>query len=88
VFRLGPALLLPLIILWGEACHRIGSGEAYDWWRGYPIYAASVGAAIWHLALVVKEKDWFHYTMYALAHLPILLFTSFMYLIYATRAPL
>ena len=88
VFRVGPILLLPLIILWGEVCFRIGSSEAYDWWRTYPIYAASAAAGVWHLALIVKEEDRFHYAMYAVAYLPILLFTSFMSLIYATRAPL
>jgi hypothetical protein len=81
-------VLLPLVILWGEVCNRIGAGEAYDWWRSYPIYAASIGAALWHLVLVVKEGDRFSYAIYAVAHLPILLFTSFVYLIYGTRAPL
>jgi hypothetical protein len=88
VFRIGPVLLLPFIILWGQACNRIGADENYDWWRSYPIYAAAASAAIWHLALVVTEGQRLHYTLYAVAHLPILLFTSFLQLIHATRAPL
>jgi hypothetical protein len=87
-YRIGPVLLLPLIILWGEVCFRIGTSEAYDWWRSYPIFAAGAGAAIWHLALVIREEERFDYAMYAIVHLSILLFTSFVQLIHATRAPL
>jgi hypothetical protein len=90
VFRLGPVLLWPLVILWGEVCFRIGSGEARDWWRIYPILAAVVGAAIWHLALalVAKKEDRFGQAMYAIANLPLLIVTSAIYLLYATRSPL
>jgi hypothetical protein len=88
MFRLGPVVLLPLIILWAQACFRVGSSEAYDWWRTYPIYAAVAVAVLWHTALLMVDKDRFHYLMYAIAHLPIFVFAAFISLIYATRAPL
>ena len=91
IFRIGPLLLLPLIILWGQVCYRIGKFEAYqlhDWWRSYPIYAAVTGAAICHLALVITEKKRLHYTIYTIGLLPISLSTSVVSLVYATLAPL
>jgi hypothetical protein len=92
IFRIGPVLLLPLIILWGQVCYQTGTYKAHqqhDWWRSYPIYAAFAGAAIWHRALVVTEEKWrLHYIIYAIAHLPILFLTSEVSLIYATLAPL
>jgi len=87
-FRIGPVLLFPFVILWGEACYRIGLGEDYAWWRVYPILGALVAAGTWHLALLIVEKDRFHYSMYAVAHLPFFLFAAFTSYLRATRAPL
>jgi hypothetical protein len=87
-FRLGPVLLLPVVFLWGKLCNQIGSWEAYDWWRGYPISGMIVAAVVWHLALIAVEKDKLNYSMYALGHFPIFLLVSFISYLHATRAPL
>jgi hypothetical protein len=88
LFRLGPVVLLPFVILWAAACNRIGMGESYEWWRGYPMYAAIALAALWHLALLVLEKHRLDYLMNAIAHFPIFLLVAFTSYIHATRAPL
>jgi len=76
------------MIVWGAACGNIGAEEAYDWWRGYPIYGALMAAAPWHVALVALEGERHHYVMYALGHLPVLAVVALVSLIHATRAPL
>jgi hypothetical protein len=88
MFRLGPIVLFPLMILWAQVCYRIGSSEAYDWWRTYPLYAAVAVAVLWHAALLIVEKDRFDYLMYAIVHLPIFVYAAFISGVYATRAPL
>jgi hypothetical protein len=87
VFRIGPVSLLPLIILWGAVCYRIGSLEAYDWWREYPFAVMVVVALLWHLALIAVGKDRLLYSVCALAHFPIFLFATFLAYMAATRAP-
>ena len=88
MFRLGPAVLLPLMILWAQVCFRTGTSEAYDWWRMHPIYAAVAVVVPWHVALLLVEKDRFIYLMYAVAHIPIFVVAAFISLLRATRAPL
>jgi hypothetical protein len=88
VFRIGPVLLLPPMISWAAVCFNIGSSEAYDWWRSYPIFGAVVIAALWHLFLIGMERNRFDYMAYALVHLPVFIYVAFISGVYATRAPL
>jgi hypothetical protein len=88
VFRLGPALLLPIVYLWAKiaCCDPIWPGEAGDWWRGHPFAVVVVVALLWHLALIAVGKDKLLYSVYALAHVPIFLLVSFFSVMHVTRA--
>jgi hypothetical protein len=88
LFRLGPVLLVPPTVIWAVACNGIGSEEANDWWRIYPFIGAFALAALWHLALVIRETERLRYTGYAIWHLPLFFITAEISMIYATRFPL
>ena len=68
VFRVGPATLT-LVMVAGSA--------AYWPWRHYdswPVYAILLGAfvtALWHLFLIVMEREKIAYFFYALLHMPL-----------------
>jgi hypothetical protein len=71
LFRLGPAILVPPMVVWAAICSGIDSrGE--EWWRVYPFFGTFALGVLWHLALAILEKERAHYVGYALCHLPLL----------------
>ena len=70
-FRIGPFLLIPLVILWavisGAACFE---GECRDLWRTLPLHGALALAVLWHLALIATDRQRKFYLAYAGLHLP------------------
>jgi hypothetical protein len=69
-YRLGPPILISAMTAWAVICRELGSGES-DWWAQLPLHAAFAGAALWHLLLIVTEKEQAFYSLYALIDLPI-----------------
>jgi hypothetical protein len=69
-FRLGPILLVPLVILWavisGVTCLE---GECQDLWRTVPLYGALALAVLWHVVLIATERQRKFYLAYAGFHL-------------------
>src|SRR5262245_43519815 len=88
-FRIGPFLLIPLVILWGvtsgAACSK---GECHDLWRTLPLYGAMALAVRWHVALIVHEGPRRFYLAYAAIHLPLFYLFWTLAMVLATNFPL
>lgn len=88
-FRIGPFLLVPLVILWavvsGATCFE---GECWDLWRTLPLFGALALAVLWHVALIVSERERGFYLAYAGFHLPALWLLWGFALALATNFPL
>jgi hypothetical protein len=85
LFRVGPVILVPPMIIWAVACNGIDSEEAGDWWRIYPFVGTFALAALWHVALVILDKERLRYVGYAICHLPLLYVAAAISMIYAVR---
>ncbi len=88
IFRIGPVLLIPVILGWVEICNLVIPGEREDWWQIYPLLAAYFAGVIWHAALFAVETARLAYFVYAVVHLPPLWVIWGMAMIWATKFPL
>jgi hypothetical protein len=76
------------MMIWAAICNELGWGERHDWWRTLPMHVALAAAVLWHLLLIVTEKERRFYALYALVNLPILYLSWVLALVIATRFPL
>ncbi len=60
IFRLGPILLLLLMMAASEAYYP---WRHYDSWMVYAILLGAAASAVWHLALIVIERSKTNYLL-------------------------
>ena len=90
MFQIGPILLIPVTVLWAVISHQScpASDECNDSWRMVPMYGVLILAALWHLALVVTQKERKFYLAYAAFHFPVFYFFWAFALVFAIKFPL
>ena len=75
IFQIGPIFLTGILIIWSLI---VAPYSKYgDNWTVYPILIIFLLGAIWHILLIVIEKNKFTYFLYGLAN-GIILFVIFM----------
>jgi hypothetical protein len=90
LLQTGPALLIPVVLLWTLISHYSCRDEcSSDSWRTLPFYAA-VGAAIfWNVALISRNKERLNfYIPYAFFFVPLFFIFSTLALVVAVKFPL
>lgn len=74
VFHVGPALLIPAVILWTVlSLYTCGHCEK-DLRRKVPFFVAMASAVLWHIALIQHNSDRGFHIFYALLFLPLFYF--------------
>ncbi|MCP4619855.1 MAG: hypothetical protein GY844_25895 [Bradyrhizobium sp.] len=88
LFRVGPVLMLVPTILWAAGWNWTLQGENDSWYIIGPLIGFLIIVLVWHLALLLVEKNRFAYFGYALVHLPLFWVTYEFAMMFATRFPL
>jgi len=88
LFRVGPALMLFPTLLWAAAWNLILHDENSSWYIVWPLVSFLAMALIWHVALIVFEKNRLAYFAYALVHIPVFWVAYVFAMIFATHFPL
>jgi len=73
VFRLGPVLIVPVMIAGSVA---YSPWRHYDSWPAYVILLGLPVALIWHLVLITMERPRAGYVLYAAVNLLLYLFVG------------
>lgn len=91
LYRAGPIVMLVPVAAWAIGWH-IGLGshaENQSWYIVWPMFGFIGLAALWHIALLLLEnKRRYLYLAYAIVHMPLFCFATWLAMIYATRFPL
>jgi hypothetical protein len=80
-------MLVPTL-LWATAWYLILRDENDSWYIVWPLGGFLVIVLVWHVALLIFEKNRLAYLAYALGHIPVFLVTYELALIFATHFPL
>jgi hypothetical protein len=88
LFRVGPVLMLIPTVLWATAWNLLLHDKKQSWYIVWPLVGFLGIAVIWHVALLVLEKDRLAYLGYALVHLPAFWVVYVFAIILATHFPL
>jgi hypothetical protein len=88
LFRVGPVLMLVPTLLWATAWYLILHDENDSWYIVWPLVGSLAIVLVWHVALIIFEKNRLAYLAYAMAHIPVFLVTYELALIFATHFPL
>jgi hypothetical protein len=88
LFRIGSVLMFVPILLWAAAWNYALDEENQSWYIMWPMFGFIGLAGLWHIALLIAEKERIAYFIYAVIHMPIFYGIWVVALILATRFPL
>jgi hypothetical protein len=88
LFRVGPIVMLIPTLLWATAWNLLLHDENQSWYIVWPLIGFIGIAVIWHVALLVIEKNRLAYLGYALVHLPAFFVIYVFSIIFATHFPI
>jgi hypothetical protein len=88
VFRIGPVFVIGPLLLWAMGWNLALHEENQDWYIVWPMLGLLCIVVLWHVALLIAEKNRLAYAVYALLHIPAFYGIWVIARIYATRFPL
>jgi len=80
-------MLVPTLI-WAAAWNLVLRGEDDSWYIVWPLMGFLATVVMWHVALLILERNRLAYLAYAVAFIPIFFVAYVLALIFATHFPL
>jgi hypothetical protein len=87
-FRIGPVLMVVPTLAWATVWYLALQGENDSWYIVWPLIGFFAAVIIWHIALLILEKNRFAYIAYAIVFMPAFYILYGLALIFATHFPL
>ncbi len=88
LYRRGPVLLLPVIVLWAGVSFAVVDGETPYLLGFIFVYGSMAAVVLWHIVLLVREPDKKRQALYALLHIPLFAYVAVHALVYAMKLPI